>query len=79
MSAPARSRLTPHQAEVYRRLSRVYVRVQRPVRFDEIGSAGALDGLRRKGYVQQVASLIGPRGGETTRWVPIVKADEVRS
>lgn len=70
-----RPRLTPHQNEVYLRLIRHATRAgsaTRHVRESEIGSFGALRKLEAKGYAVIAYTEIGPRGGVTYYWLPVL-------
>jgi hypothetical protein len=68
-----RVKLTPHQREVFDRLTRVSGRNRRWVAFRYIGSRGALNKLVSKGYVESLVEY-GPRGGERWSFRPIEEA-----
>jgi hypothetical protein len=65
-----RKRLTPHQKEVFDRLSRLSRDGTRPVAESNIGSKSALGHLRAKGYIHVAYTEHGPRGGEYRFWLP---------
>lgn len=53
--------LTPHQREVFKRITRLTK--HHPTYEGNIGSRGAVDRLIEKGYVEVVDVKYGPRGG----------------
>lgn len=73
MSASTRPRLTPHQRGALRRLVQLHDRLGRPVRSDEIGLPAAMGHLVAKGYAREDEPLVGPRGGLTPRFTPLVR------
>jgi hypothetical protein len=70
-ASATRARLTPHQRETFDRLEHLAQRSGDGwVSADTLGSRGALEHLKRKGWAERRTEL-GPRGGEHRSYRPV--------